>query len=85
MLYLGEFILTDRKGKKTEKPKNFLTLKKLYSINRATDVYAWHYSYYDNTPAYIEAEKQARAEKKGLWQDQTPISPYQFRQQSKKR
>ena len=29
--------------------------------------YAWHYSYYDKTPAYIQAEKQARADKKGLW------------------
>ena len=47
--------------------------------------YAWHYSYYDKTPAYIEAEKQARAEKKGLWQDPNPINPYQFRKSQKKR
>ena len=47
--------------------------------------YAWHYSYFDKTPAYIEAEKQARAEKKGLWQDPNPINPYQFRKSQKKR
>ena len=47
--------------------------------------YAWHYSYYDKTPAYIEAEKQARAEKKGLWQDPNPLNPYQFRKSPKKR
>ena len=47
--------------------------------------YAWHYSYYDNTPAYIEAEKQARREKKGLWQAHNPINPYNFRKQNKKR
>ena len=47
--------------------------------------YAWHYSCYDKTPAYIEAEKQARAEKKGLWQDPNPINPYQFRKSQKKR
>ena len=46
--------------------------------------YAWHYSYFDKTPAYIEAEKQARAEKKGLWQDPNPINPYQFRKSQKK-
>ena len=47
--------------------------------------YAWHYSCYDKTPAYIEAEKQARAKKKGLWQDPNPINPYNFRKQHKKR
>ena len=47
--------------------------------------YAWHYSYYDKTPAYIQAEKQARAEKKGLWADPNPINPYQFRKSQKKR
>ena len=47
--------------------------------------YAWHYSYYDKTPAYIEAEKQARAEQKGLWQDPAPINPFDYRKQNKKR
>ena len=47
--------------------------------------YAWHYSYYDKTPAYIQAEKQARADKKGLWADPNPINPYQFRKSQKKR
>ena len=46
--------------------------------------YAWHYSYYDKTPAYIEAEKQARADKKGLWADPNPINPYEFRKMKKK-
>ena len=47
--------------------------------------YAWHYSYYDKTPAYIQAEKQARADKKGLWAAPNPINPYQFRKSQKKR
>ena len=47
--------------------------------------YAWHYSCYDKTPAYVQAEKQARAEKKGLWADPNPINPYQFRKFRKKR
>ena len=46
--------------------------------------YAWHYSYFDQTQSYIEAEKQAKSEKKGLWQDPNPINSYQFRQQNKK-
>jgi endonuclease YncB( thermonuclease family) len=47
--------------------------------------YAWHYSYYDKTPAYIQAEKDARAEKKGLWQDPNPINPFEYRKKNKKR
>ncbi len=47
--------------------------------------YAWHYSYYDPNPEYIQAEKQARADKKGLWADPNPINPYQFRKSQKKR
>ena len=47
--------------------------------------YAWHYSYYDKTPAYIQAEKQARADKKGLWSDPNPTHPYEFRKKKKKR
>ena len=47
--------------------------------------YAWHYSYYDKTPAYIQAEKQARADKKGLWADPNPVNPYKFRKMKKKR
>ena len=40
--------------------------------------YAWHYSHYDKTPAYINAEKLARANKKGLWADHAPVNPYKF-------
>lgn len=46
---------------------------------------AWHYAYYDKTPAYIEAEKKARASKVGLWIDSEPISPYEFRKSRKSR
>ena len=47
--------------------------------------YAWYYSYYDKTPAYIQAEKQARADKKGLWASNAPMNPYEFRKMKKKR
>ena len=46
---------------------------------------AWHYAYYDKTPAYIEAEKKARDSKVGLWIDPEPISPYEFRKSRKSR
>lgn len=40
---------------------------------------AWHYSYYDNTPSYAEAEKNARAQRLGLWRDNHPTNPYEWR------
>ena len=41
---------------------------------------AWHYNYYDKTPAYKAAEQQARKARKGLWADPHPINPYEWRQ-----
>ena len=40
---------------------------------------AWHYSYYDNTPACKTAQQQAKKSKKGLWADPSPINPYDWR------
>ena len=40
---------------------------------------AWHYKKYDSTPAYAQAESEARTAKRGLWQDKNPIEPEAFR------
>ena len=40
---------------------------------------AWHYAHSDNTPAYAEAEKDARKNRRGLWASDSPINPYQWR------
>ena len=45
--------------------------------------YAWHYSCYDKTSAYIQAEKKSRTEKKGLWAAPKPIKPCEFRKISR--
>lgn len=48
----------------------------------------WHYTVYEkeqNTldqKAYTQAEQQARAAERGLWQDARPIAPWKFRQQA---
>ena len=47
--------------------------------------FAWHYARYDRSAAYIEAEKQARREKKGLWADKTAINPHEFRKMQRNR
>ena len=40
---------------------------------------AWHYKRYDSTPAYAQAEAEARAVRRGLWADPNPIPPEQFK------
>ena len=40
---------------------------------------AWHYSYFDKTKAYADAEKAAREAKRGLWSKPRPVNPYEFR------
>ena len=45
---------------------------------------AWHYAHFDQTPEYAEAEKSARAARLGLWADESPINPYDFRQGRKR-
>ena len=41
--------------------------------------YAWHYKKFDSTPAYAQAESEARAARRGLWAGLDPIPPEQFR------
>lgn len=43
---------------------------------------AWHYRYYDMTPDYINAEQNAKKNKTGLWKDNNPVNPYEWRQKN---
>ncbi|MEK7257990.1 MAG: thermonuclease family protein, partial [Bacteroidota bacterium] len=40
---------------------------------------AWHFKKYSKAQEYAEAESAARAAKKGLWRDPSPITPWDFR------
>jgi endonuclease YncB( thermonuclease family) len=48
---------------------------------------AWFYRYYqkelsrENRKRYAQAEDEARANKKGLWQDKDPMPPWEWRRQ----
>jgi endonuclease YncB( thermonuclease family) len=43
------------------------------------DGFAWHYKQYDNTQSYADAEDEARISRRGLWIDDTPIPPCEYR------
>ena len=46
--------------------------------------FAWHYVHFDKSPEYAAAEKQARADRVGLWSDSAPpVSPWDYRRASK--
>ena len=45
---------------------------------------AWHYSYFDKTPAYSAAESAAKEKKFGLWAAENPINPYEWRRSKRK-
>ena len=45
---------------------------------------AWHYSYFDQTPAYAAAESAAKEKKLGLWASDNVISPYEWRKNKRK-
>lgn len=46
---------------------------------------AWHYAYFDKSPEYIQAEQDARREKRGLWQEREPVNPSDFRRNKRTR
>lgn len=45
---------------------------------------AWHYSFFDNTKAYIDAQQAAKEKELGIWADKSPVNPYEYRKQKKR-
>lgn len=41
--------------------------------------FAWHFKRYSSDPALDDAEKAARAERRGLWVDPNPVAPWDHR------
>ena len=57
--------------------------EKEINLQMVKDGFAWHYSYFDNTKSYIEAEQKAKQNKSGLWIQENPVIPYEFRKRRK--
>lgn len=47
--------------------------------------YAWHYAQYSNDQQYAKAEEKARAKKLGLWADDNPTPPWEWRKPANKK
>lgn len=46
---------------------------------------AWHYEKYDRSADLRDAEKAARAARRGLWADKAPVPPWDWRAAGKKK
>ena len=60
------------------------------NLGQLAEGYAWHYQYYarktqgrDDFQRYAVAEQQAREQRLGLWQDENPTPPWNFRRARK--
>ncbi|RBQ30646.1 nuclease [Arcobacter sp. FW59] len=52
------------------------------NLQQVKDGYAWVYKKYSKNQDYYNAEKLARENKKGLWNDKSPIAPWEFRKKN---
>jgi endonuclease YncB( thermonuclease family) len=49
------------------------------------DGMAWHYARFDKSPALAAAQREAQAAKRGLWADDYPVPPWEWRATEKDR
>lgn len=45
---------------------------------------AWHYKKYDNRSSWAKLEEEARTKRIGLWKDESPVPPWEWRKLKKK-
>lgn len=84
-LLLGERVEVTKTGNKAGSIEVCMFKQKGIDINleMVKKGHAWAYKQYLKEPyasEYIEAESEARAEKLGLWQDNDPKPPWEFRE-----
>jgi micrococcal nuclease len=49
------------------------------NLEQVRDGYAWRYTTYDRRHEFDAAEREARADHRGLWSDPHPTPPWEFR------
>ena len=69
---------------KQSNTSNNQTIRQDVNLTMVATGNAWHYSYFDKTPAYATAEAAAKSKKLGLWAAENPINPYEWRRNKRK-
>lgn len=85
----GKIVEVELTGQKTYNREVCRILVNGESINLSMvrSGYAWAYTQYLKRPhasEYLEAEKEARLARRGLWADHNPTPPWEFRRKGKK-
>ena len=53
------------------------------NLSMVRDGFAWNYSKYSKDKKFAEAEADAQIKQKGLWIDQNPVAPWDYRSNQK--
>ena len=88
----GKFVVVeyDKKDRYGRIVGKVLVGKEDVCLKQVTDGFAWHYKKYQKEQTvtdqilYTEAEVEAREAKRGLWQDQHAIAPWEYRAAKRK-
>lgn len=85
-LVLGREVVVELTGEQSYRRKVGIILLEGVDLNRemVRKGYAWAYVRHLRGPyasAYLEAEREARQERRGLWRDRNPLPPWEFRSQ----
>lgn len=88
-LILGQTVEVETTGAKTHNREVCIVRKDGQDINleMVRSGYAWAYRQFLKRPhasEYINAENQARSRRLGLWRDNNPVPPWEFRKFQKK-
>jgi micrococcal nuclease len=79
--------MVDVKWQKLDRNKRVLGTVICNNINinqqMIVDGYAWHFVKYSKDASLHELEIKARNQKRGLWQDNNPMAPWDFRKSRK--
>ncbi|MDH8700744.1 micrococcal nuclease [Dysgonomonadaceae bacterium PH5-43] len=90
--YLSDLIFNKRVNISVQKPKDrygrpivwvYTPDGKDVSAEMLKAGLAWHYKEYDKSDEYANFEKVAKKNKKGLWQDNNPTAPWDFRKNAR--
>ena len=87
-LILGKSVKITLTGDKTYGREVCIIYAGGININRKMVAlgYAWAYKRYLKSPytsEYIDAENRARVDRLGLWQDDNPVAPWEYRRKSR--
>ena len=53
------------------------------NMEMVRDGYAWRYTHFDKSGAFITAEREAHVARRGLWADKNPTPPWEFRREER--